>query len=85
MSQDFKKGDEVIWTIPTNKTKLRAKIIREVRGPWAGEPPRTESSGPGELETWPALGDVEHGFEIELLPPGRGRETVPMSQLRHAT
>ena len=85
MSRDFKPGDLVIRIPPTNSTKPNARIIKEVQCPCAGEPPGTQSSGRGGIEVWPGLDADERWFEIELLPPGRGCETVPLSQLRHPT
>ena len=80
MTQDYKPGDNVIGTNPTNGREFEATVEKEA-------PPQAPillyDPGDPRPQGYPALATREPHFEIRVKETGK-TISVPMSQLRRA-
>ena len=80
MTQDYKPGDNVIWTNPTNGREVEATIEKEVL---PQTPIRQYDPSDPRPQGYPALAERENRFEIRVKETDKTM-TVPISQLRRA-
>ncbi len=80
MTQDYKPGDDVIWTNPANGKEFEATIEKKV--PPQAPISQYDPSDP-RPQGYPALAERVRHFEIRVKETGKTM-TVPISQLRRA-
>ena len=80
MTQDYKPGDDVIWTNPANGKEFEATIEKEVPHQSPIRQSRPNNPGP---QSFPSFDERERHFEIRVKETDK-TITVLISQLRRA-